>query len=1010
MQFDFAALMSSLKPTVCALPCSRYPIQSVLQLYGHSTRQPHSPPQQQQRKESRQQESLLLRWANRVAPVANLVLSGLRVGTSSGAEGALAAKLQLSSALLVNLQLLDLCKSPATCPSAAGLYLPSGYAVPQERARASRTGSAADSTRGSAAAQPARLSANFNAFVLAPYTSRLIAACHAAALHRWQLLGLSRLASDSTGSAAARGLGRGLNAQAQASTVSTSSSAAGASQQQQSSRGWVSRRVLLRRQWQQVLELRAFVKSLDYAMFLVFHQQAQRAVHGEGPYSAAASAGGGSSAEPCSNTAAEQYQVLYKMYLGELEASTAAPESPGASGGWFASRRNTRTNSIGGVGAGASAAAASAAGSTSVSSSPAAASLGSSIPGSPSLAAALDHQGSVYDWRKGHMRDTLRHRLSTAERASSAHTSPSLSRDGSGLSFLYAAGSLPSVSNGHAAAGRGALPPAARQPMAAPVRLRDGGHSFTGEMNGLPPVAERTRVPAAPPAAVSAAGSRAAAAASPGPAPSAMSAAGGAQGDSFSSDSSSPAEAPVSPMGGMQMFNALRSLRSGSSFLLSTAAQQLRLRKRQHQQQQQRQLNQPVQGETGHARSPSRLGPRPDPAALGRTGLAGPANERVEQQQQQQLPQGWGASGASSFQAVGAAVGAASVAETVFTVRDPQQLQQQSQQQRWELLLDFLGAFALELDDALVVPAVVNCDGAQTGTCTGLVQQRALAVASSRQPQLSLSYLQQHSISTRQHLQQQADSRGAGRMQLPAQGAGPLPDQLTMNLGHLKLVLGPHSVSMGLQLVTSLLGATTSGRPVIPTPKTAGSTSSSGTAAQHAAVPGAGTATAGRPAGSSSTSSSSSSSSPNGTRPGGLTMRLQLSVCHLAVNMERMVTADMARGAAGSTSRPHGALEALETKGLLSLLLLDANSSVLRGIAAGEAAGAEGTAGAQGARGLAGSGMDSAEGSAQQGGVRVTCSVAHVGLQDLCAPLEQRHVLSGAREAYKVGGMRSILS
>jgi hypothetical protein len=245
-------------------------------------------------------------------------------------------------------------------------------------------------------------------------------------------------------------------------------------------------------------------------------------------------------------------------------------------------------------------------------------------------------------------------------------------------------------------------------------------------------------------------------------------------------------------------------------------------------------------------------------------------------------------------------------------------------------------------------------------------------------------------------------------MQLPAQGTGPLADQLTMNLGHLKLVLGPHSVSMGLQLVTSLLGATTSGRPVIPTPKTAGSTSSSGTAAQHAAVPGTGTAAVGRPPGSSS--STSSSSSPNGTRPGGLTMRLQLSVCHLAVNMERMVTADRARGASAGTSRLHGGLEALETKGLLSLLLLEANSSVLRGIAAGEAAGAEGTAGAQGARGLAGSGMDGAEGSAQQGGVRVTCSVAHVGLQDLCAPLEQRHVLSGAREAYKVGGMRSSLS
>ncbi|KAF6253188.1 hypothetical protein COO60DRAFT_1463300 [Scenedesmus sp. NREL 46B-D3] len=51
-------------------------------------------------------------------------------GTSTSSDGALAAKVHLSSLLLVNLQLLDLCLSDATMPSAAGVYLPAGVVVP----------------------------------------------------------------------------------------------------------------------------------------------------------------------------------------------------------------------------------------------------------------------------------------------------------------------------------------------------------------------------------------------------------------------------------------------------------------------------------------------------------------------------------------------------------------------------------------------------------------------------------------------------------------------------------------------------------------------------------------------------------------------------------------------------------------------------------------------------------------------------------------------------------------
>lgn len=921
-----------------------------------------------------QQQNLLARWASRVAPVADLVLSGLRIGTNSGFQGGLSAKLELSSGLLVNLQLLGLCKSPATCASAAGVYLPSGYAVPSD----CRSSSGPNPAAGAAADGPACLAANYNAFVLAPYTSRLTAAYQSATLHRWQLLGLSRLVADQSqagsGSAAARGQLRGQG-------PSCASSGTSAGQQPQGgmlSRGWISRRQLLRHRWQRVLELRAFVKSMDYAMFLVFHQAAHQGAAAD-PVSSSSS-GSISACEPGASTPAEQYQMLYRMYLAELDAAAEKrqPTDP-QQAGWFGSRRSTCITSVGGVplhsapAAAASAASAAvapaAAAAASAGSSPAAASAATagSLPGSPSI--VMLEQG-VYDWRRGHMRDTFRHRLSTAERAQSAHSSPSISRDGSsGSSTFYghiSGDPLAATSSlGSAQLSGGSSASLHRRPSAAPVKLRDGGHSFTGaDANGLPPVAERAGSAAscAPPAptAQQVAASRTAAKVAAGALPVSTSASGsGGQGlrsDSFSSDGSSqPAAAAAggSPMAGMQMFNALRSLRSGSSFILGAAAQQLRLRKRQGQQQQQQQHQ--VQQQQQHARAPSRLGPRPVSSAAA---AAAQEQHSVQSPRQQQLPQGWHTQGVSSFAAAGplfseASLGAAGQAHTQ---------QQQQPLQPWEVMLDFLSAFAV-FEDFLNRPVSTAAAGGG-----GF---RVLA-PSSRQPQLSLSFLQQPATSQQQRQQVEQPSAAAaaaalGRERTLAAKGEALDDQLTLGLGHLKVILGPHSVSMGLQLMTSLLDAATAARQSNPH-----STSSS----RHGSTTGA--AAAASPA--TPIGSSGSRSGRTGT---GLNVRLQLAVCHVALNMERMAAADRVRGGTLGGVRQPQQRDLLETKGLLSLLLLDANSSVQRRPAAAGSAG----------RGT------------HTGGMRVSCSVAHAGLQDLCAPLEQRHVLSGSREPYKVSWM-----
>eukprot|EP00775_Hariotina_reticulata_P006353 gene6353-6586_t len=251
-----------------ACPRHRYPIQPsmLVKMSGPQLRRQHP---------------LLQQWSQRIAPVVSFVLSDLKAGTSTDLDGLLAARVHMSSLLLVNLQLLDLCKIPATMPSAAGIYLPDGHIVPDCTPPRSSAGLglsaaaaahlAAQSGGGgvavSAANAPgASLSANYNAFVLSPYTARLTTAYQMATLSRWQLCGLSRLTSTSTSRGSSS---TNLN-------VLQEMLGSGAMKDQllvnRIQRGTISRRLLVRRRWQRVLDLRAFARTLDYAMFLLFCQ------------------------------------------------------------------------------------------------------------------------------------------------------------------------------------------------------------------------------------------------------------------------------------------------------------------------------------------------------------------------------------------------------------------------------------------------------------------------------------------------------------------------------------------------------------------------------------------------------------------------------------------------------------------------------------------------------------------------------------------------------------------
>jgi hypothetical protein len=143
--------------------------------------------------------------------------------------------------------------------------------------------------------------------------------------------------------------------------------------------------------------------------------------------------------------------------------------------------------------------------------------------------------------------------------------------------------------------------------------------------------------------------------------------------------------------------------------------------------------------------------------------------------------------------------------------------------------------------------------------------------------------------------------------------------------------------------------------------------------------------------------------------PAKLQVRLQLVVCHAAVNMERTVlpgtssvdstilhSSPVSRaGRAGRWKNSSSSSSSqLQTMGLLSLLLLDADAAVQPGLEAPQAV--AGDPAADALVPAVGSGMAAAQ------ALGMTCSVAHMGLQDLCACVEQRHALSGSSEPFQV--------
>jgi hypothetical protein len=957
----------------------RYPVRSVAQLLRNSQATMHEPQQQQQ------PQSLMLRWASRLAPVADLVLTGFSAGSSSStAGGALAAKLQLSSVLLVNLQLLDLCRSPATLPSAAGVYLPSGYAVPRSSSKGSSTAapgqqrSQAGSRSATAEATgPPRLSANYNAFVLSPLTARTTVAYQAGALHRLEVLGLSCLTADGSSSSVMTARLRPRHAVSGSSSFSGGLGSAGGVVV----RGAVSRTQLVRHRWRQVLHLRAFVKCLDYAMFLMFQQEQQGVLHAASGGSVA-----GDSTSGSIGSAREQYLLLYRFHIGDLsEAVPAEHPAVDRRASWFSkAAHSTRSSSVGGGPGG---------GHGSFVNTPIArtGSLAGSITGSPSVGGATP--GSPCNWRGLSMSRSVSDRLVTAERVLSrqqssvmrgggSFTASSLGVNGNSNSDLAPLAAAAAAAAQHqpqqqqqqqqprpAAPGAAAWSP--QRPVAHPIRLQQGRHSYTGGAegsNGLPPVAEHSRADAGR-ATLTAAASAAAGAASAGDS------IGQELGSLVSVASGSASSSPKGGVGGMQVMNALRSLRSGSSHLVTLATQQLRLRRHQEKQQQQRQRQneQPPQQwqRQQQPHSPSRLGAWQQAEGSGAT-LSGAGQHAQQapglsqcQQHSQPLPQAWNtpvqpaldreggqAAASTTWQTPGPPVGGAAWGQQQQP--RPQDDDEQQQQHPAESILDFLGLLA-------AFGSISTAVGREDGVPAATLQQPQLSMLLITPPQLRQQ--QPRSAPTAAGLGL-GRSSSLGQLQAALDDAG---DSVSVSVAHVKLLLGPHSVSMLLQLATSLTAA-------------ACATPAAGSRAAPPAAP------------------HQHQQQQRGAR---MSVRLQLAVCHLTVNMERTVLPGSVAGSSSSGGQ-------LQTKGLLSLLLLNAGSTARyvpdapaagspSAAATGAGAGASSSGGAYG-----GGASGPSSSSSDRPGTEVSCSVAHVGLQDLRTTVEQRHVLSGATEPYTV--------
>jgi hypothetical protein len=177
-----------------------------------------------------------------------------------------------------------------------------------------------------------------------------------------------------------------------------------------------------------------------------------------------------------------------------------------------------------------------------------------------------------------------------------------------------------------------------------------------------------------------------------------------------------------------------------------------------------------------------------------------------------------------------------------------------------------------------------------------------------------------------------------------------------------------------------------------------------------------------RPAGARAIAGSSNSSAKGAGSGSRLHMQLQAALCHVRLNMERPYWLDMSKAevrarAARERKEKQKAEQQqtndaeqeqgddaqqfqiddtpLRTKDLLALLVLGTNTSVRKlPAAASSSSGRDGTGAAAGA-------------DVAQPGMEVAFCVAHIGLQDLRACVEQRHVLSGALEPYQVRKLKT---
>jgi hypothetical protein len=522
-------------------------------------------------------------------------------------------------------------------------------------------------------------------------------------------------------------------------------------------------------------------------------------------------------------------------------------------------------------------------------------------------------------------------------------------------------------------------------------------------LNGGSPKAAPAAATAAAAAAATAAGHAAAATAVP----------GDAAEQAEDSSVSSPAVSES-----WQVLGALGSLRAGSASLFSSAAQQLRLRQRTQQQQQQQQQQAPGKAATA-AKGPSCL------SNMSRATVAAAENGVFAE-----AP----ASPADMARQFSRFAGQPPAADhdsgycrQQQLMRWQQSLQQQQQDQQQQQpaaadtaslehsVVDFLDRFtvnfmavnfgslaAAEQGNVASWKVPSGRESMRVDTPTTPAGTPLAAAGSWGSSNITLATLQQHQLAVT-YVQQPP-----GAMQQPQQleddttSPRPPEDSLSVFLAHLKVTLGPHSVSMLLQLLTSVTAAASSQHE--------GSSRQAAGAKQQ-------------PAGARTIAGSSNSSAKGAGSASRLHMQLQAALCHVRLNMERPYWLDMSKAevrarAARERKEKQKAEQQqtndaeqeqgddaqqfqiddtpMRTKDLLALLVLGTNTSVRKLPAA-----ASSSSGRDGAGTGAAAGADVA-----QPGMEVAFCVAHIGLQDLRACVEQRHVLSGALEPYQVRSLK----